>query len=123
MAPEVTPPSVFLMTKFHKFFLSLLHSSSPEVQVLTRISARDIRTNLGANLKAIQEETGLDPWLYGGQRLKKELLKSNINQVPESDIWRLGYLKKLLIRRAYAYYNGSDEITEIENLIISLVST
>ena len=111
------------MTKFHKFFLSLLQSSSPEVQVLTRISARDIRTNLGANLKAIKEETGLDPSLYGGQRLKKELLKSNINQVPESDIWRLGYLKKLLIRRAYAYYNGSDEITEIENLIISLVST
>ena len=116
MAPGVTPPSVSLMTRFHKFFTSLLVSSSPEVAVLARLSARDARTSLGSNVKAIEEETGLDPWLFGGQRLKAKLLSANTAHVPEPDVWRIGYLEKLLTKRAHAYYNGSDEILEVDNL-------
>ena len=119
----MVPPSVSLMTLFHKFFLSLPESGSPEVQVLSRISARDMRTNLGANLYALKEETGLDPWIFGGQRLKHELLKFNFKAVPECDQWRLGYLDRLLTQRTYAYLNGMEDVAEIEDLISSLVST
>ena len=117
------PPSVSIMTQFHKFFLSLLESGSLEVQVSSRILVRDIQTNLGANLTALKEETGLDPWIFGRLHLKHELLKFNTEAVPECDHWRLAYLGKILIQRTYAYFNGLEEAMEIEALINSLVST
>ena len=94
------------MTRFHKFFHSLLDSPSPEVRVLVRLSARDLRTNIGKNLRSIHDETGLDPWLFGGQRLKEELLHYNMKPVPEKDKWRIRLLEKYMGIRSQAYYIG-----------------
>ena len=96
LAPGVVHPRVYLMTRFLTFFHSLLESPSPEVQVMARLSARDKRTNVGSNLDHIRCETGLDPWLYGGERIRDCLVSSNQNYIPESDVWRVEYARKLL---------------------------
>ena len=111
------------MTRFHKFFRSLIDNSSIEVMVLSQLSARDVRTNLGSNLRAIQEETELDPWLFGGDRLRDELLRHHTTPVPQCDTWRLPLLEKLLTQRTFAFYNNPEDIPHMDQLINSLVST
>ena len=117
------PPCVSLMTRFHRFFHSLLDSPSPEVRVLVRLSARDLRTNIGKNLRSIHDETGLDPWLFGGQRLKEELLHYNMKPVPEKDKWRIRLLEKYMGIRSQAYYTCDDTLEDIDEMIKSLVKS
>ena len=64
-ATNVTSPKVTLLSRCHKFFHRLLDSDSSEVQIVARLAARDLRSNLGRNLQYMREETGLDPWVYG----------------------------------------------------------
>ena len=47
LMPDTVPPNVALFAKFHKFFHALLDSPSPEVQLVCRLYARDLRTKLG----------------------------------------------------------------------------
>ena len=105
LAPDITPPRVSLMTRFLKFFHGLLDADSREIQVLCRLAARDIRTSLGSNLKSAREETGLDPWVYGGQRMKQALLEYNHVHIPEGDEWRVPFLSKLLQQRLIQHYD------------------
>ena len=58
LAQNLLPPKIAMLTRFHKFFHSLLDSQSPEVQTIVRLSSRDIRTNVGKNLRLNEEETG-----------------------------------------------------------------
>ena len=120
LAAGVTPPSVSLMTRQLSFFHSLLNSVSPEAQVLSRIAARDIRTTLGSNLAHIHTETGLDPWQFGGKRVRDDLLKYQKSEVSDKDRWRLKYLDKLLTQRLHQFYNGSQSCEELDALIHSL---
>ena len=85
LAPEVIPPSVSLMTRQLSFFHSLINGPSPEAETLARLSARDIRSTLGSNLAHIRTESGLDPWEFGGERVKLELMKYNASKVNEND--------------------------------------
>ena len=62
----------------------------------------------------------LDPWLYGGDRMRKELLKYNRKRIPESDKWRIGYLEKLLTQRLIMHYEMED-LDTVTNIIESLV--
>ena len=110
------------MSRFLSFFHSLLSSPSTEVQVLSRLSARDLRTTLGSNLAHAQAETGLDPWSYGGQRMKDELRMFNKSQVPVEDEWRLPLLEKFLYQGLVNYYESNDEIELIDSQLQSLVT-
>ena len=83
-APDLTPLRVGLLTKFHGFFKSLLESPSPEVSVVARLVARDIRTSLGSTLALIRRETGLDPWRVGRGHLCQVLKEKAKVNVPES---------------------------------------
>ena len=124
LAPNVVPPNIGLLTRFHKFFFSLLESPSNEVQMMVRLSARDLRTNLGRNLEYIREETGLDPWLYGTARIKTELLNFHKLHIPDNEAWKLGYLEKLMNTRSFAYYCGNfQEEEDTNSLIHSLVTS
>ena len=122
LASGITPPQVSLMTRQVSFFHSLLNSPSPEIQCIARISARDLRSNLGSNLNHIEKESGLNPWIFGGRRMKDALTKANQFRVPEADEWRINYLRKLLAQRHFEHYNGADENEELTNIISSLVS-
>ena len=120
LAPGITPPSVSLMTRQLSFFHGLLECPSPEAETLARLSARDIRTTLGSNLDHIRKETGLNPWHFGGERIKMELLKNNFSEMDENDKWRIAYLEKLLTHRLYQYYQGNHECEELDQMINSL---
>ena len=101
-----------------------MNSPSKEVQVISRLAARDIRTSIGSNLDALKRETGLDPRCFGTDRLKQELLNTydqNLS-VNVEDEWRLPYLDRLLTERTMAFYNGDTENhTKINELLQSLV--
>ena len=123
LAPHVMPPKVGLLSRFHKFFHGLLDSPSFEVQVLARLSARDIRTNIGKNLCYIEEETGLNPWVYGSNRIRDELRKRHEYVIDDRDCWRFPLLDKLLSQKQFAYYTGDSQLEEeTTNLIYSLVT-
>ena len=124
LAPSLTPPKVGLLSRFHKFFHGLLNSPSPEVEILARLSARDLRTNIGRNLSYIYNETGLNPWEFGTSRIRSEL-KRKYRVVPDTcDLWRLPYLDKLLSQRLEAFYCGDTEgEKQIDKLIHSLVAS
>ena len=99
-----------------------MDSPSHEVAVVATLAARDIRSNLGANLSLIKRETGLDPWVVGPGHLKDALQRAEIADVPESDSWRLPYLQQLLSQKMESYYRGDQEEEErLGDLINSLV--
>ena len=124
LAPGVLQPDVYLMTRFITFFHSLLNSSSPEAQMMCRLSSRDLWSNLGSNLDHIRNETGIDPWIYGGIRIRDALVEARRPKVTEQDEWKIRYLEKLLGNRLEAYFTGNMETEEYLNTIIhSLVST
>ena len=61
LAPHLWPLKSNLLSRFFSFFLSLLNSDSTEVQVVARLAARDLRSNVGSNRSLIRDITGLDP--------------------------------------------------------------
>ena len=65
LAPHVNSLRVNILTRFRGFFWSLLDSSSWEVAVVAQLAARDVRFIVGSNLRMIQHESGLDPWMAG----------------------------------------------------------
>ena len=123
LAPDIAPPIVTLMLRQAKFFHSLLDSPSCEVQVLSRLSARDVRSNLGSNLSHIQRESRLDPWIFGGERLKDQLCDFHHVPVPEADSWRIGYMAKLQCQRLLHHFNGCEKDEHLEAIVHSLASS
>ena len=122
LKPDTTKPEVTLLSRFHRFFHGLLDSPSPEVQTMVRLSARDLRTNTGRNLAYIEQETGLNPWVFGTNRIKDELRQTHATKIPDNEKWRLIYLEKLMCTKLMAYYDGNGDLeAEISCLIDSLV--
>ena len=122
LAPNIVTPRVSLMSRQSTFFHSLLENPSVEAQTLSRLAARDIRSNLGSNLAHMREESGLCPWEYGGTRLKQELVKHNLAPVTEFDRWKIGLLEKYLTEKLMIFYYGLEENEDLEGLIASLVA-
>ena len=92
--------------------------------MMCRLSSRDLRSNLGSNLDHIRKETGLDPWIYGGTRVRDALVEARRPKLSEQDEWKVLYLNKLLGNRLEAYFTGNTETEEYFNTLIhSLVST
>ena len=122
LAPDLVSLRVNLLTRFRKFFRSLMESPSKEVQVVASISARDMRSSLGSNLALLREETGLDPWVVSQGQLKKALIDAETVEVPAGDKWRISYLEKLLQQCQLLHYLGNkDEEDRLKGLINSLV--
>ena len=122
LAPDITSLKVNLLTQFHGFFRGLLDCPSHEVRVVTLLAARDIRSNLGSNMALLQNQTGLNPWVIGRSNLKQELKKAERVMIPDSDIWRVDYLQRLLNERLVAHYKcNQEEEKKLINLINSLV--
>ena len=78
---------------------SLKKSASREVQVLSGLLARDIRSMTGRNLQLIADVSGLSPWTASAARLRDRLIASEVVEVPPMDRWRLPYLGSLLSQR------------------------
>ena len=76
---------------------------------MANLSGRDIRSTTGRNLALLRESSGLDPWMYGSARLKDELAKNEMVDVPPTAQWRVKYLADLLEQRQIFHYMGDKE--------------
>ena len=90
--------------------------------MVARLAARDVRTNMGSNLRVLWEELGLDPWTSSKSLMRDRLRESDRVEVPEADLWRIDYLRKLMDAQQEAYYdNDDDKFLQTTDLIESLV--
>ena len=113
---------VDILCRYVKFFLSLRSSACLEVQVLSRLLARDIRSVTGRNLLHIQETSGLDPWTTSNKKMKTNLVAAELVPVPQQDEWRLSYLCSLISQRREVHILAmEEEETYLQELIDSLV--
>ena len=87
-----------LLTRYVNFFRSLLKSKSSEVALVASLAARDRSSTTGINLYRIQLETGLNPWIAKPSAIRQALVERE-ETVPVNKLWRLPFLKKLLIQR------------------------
>ena len=117
-----TSARVDILSRFVKFFHGLRSSASHEVQVLSRLLARDRQSVTGKNLLLVQELSGINPWTATPGRLKAALQAEEVVDVPALDMWRLSYLSSLLRQRGEAHYLAlEDDEQRITDLINSLV--
>ena len=117
-----TSARVDILSRFVKFFHGLRSSASHEVQVLSRLLARDRQSVTGKNLLLVQELSGMNPWTATPGRLKAALQAEEVVDVPALDRWRLSYLSSLLRQRGEAHYLAlEDDEQRITDLINSLV--
>ena len=113
---------VDILSRFVKFFHSLRQSASYEVQVLSRLLARDVQSTTGKNLRLVQEVTNLNPWICSYGKLKTALVQAEVIAVPNEDRWRLPYLGTLLGQRREAFNMALEtEEKRLTALIDSLV--
>ena len=101
---------------------SLRTSASHEVQVLSRLLARDRQSVTGNNLLLVQELSGMNPWTATPGRLKAALQAEETVDVPVPDRWRLGYLSSLLRQRGEAHHlaleEDEDQLTDLINSMV-----
>ena len=116
----MTSAKVDILARYGGFFSSLRKSPSHEVAVMANLASRDIRSATGRNLALVKECSGLDPWVYGAARLKSELAKCEILDVPPTDQWRVKYLGDLLEQRQILHYMGDKEG---ENTVAELIDS
>ena len=122
LAPNLSSLRCRLLSRFHKFFISLLDNSAVEISVLARLAARDLRSNLGSNLRLLTDESGLNPWLSSPSLMKRRLRENDVTEPPSQDKWRLEFLRKLLTARQIAHYECQDDTEqEITNIINALI--
>ena len=81
------------MERYLAFFQKLINSPSKEIRLLANIVGRDPRSTTSKNLIYIKQLSGLDPWDFSSQNIKKNL---PVKEVPENEKWRLGLLSSLM---------------------------
>ena len=110
-----------LLSRYTKFFQSLLKSKSPEVALVANLTARNVSSTTGSNLFKLSQESGLNPWVASPAMIT-EALDRQTTPVPNEDIWRLPLLEKLLLQR-YEMETQVQDTTAIQELIDALCSS
>ena len=121
LTPGVSSARADILARFAGFFRALRKSPSSEVSVMANLVGRDLRSTTGRNLAYLQDCSGLDPWVFGSDRLKVEVTKKEAVDVPAVDEWRIPYLRKLLEQKQMLHYMGDKESeVSVTKLIDSL---
>ena len=108
-----------ILARYCKFFRSLRDSQSFEVASLANLISRDVRSSTGANLRAIRDLSGKDPWVDSPTAIKAALADAELVQIHDIDKWRVRYLGVLLEQRMEWNYLGSeDEKKAVQKLIV-----
>ena len=108
-----------ILARYIKFVRGLRASPSMEVAVLCGVVSGDMQTTTGSNLNLIRLETQLNIMAVSMNMVRDELGKRMAAAIPESDVWRVGFLAKLLQERGEAHYGGL-QTNELTSLIDSL---
>ena len=109
-----------VISRYVKFFQSLIRSKSKEVRLIAELAAKDKSSTTGKNLAKMRQETGLNPWVTSPFEVRLKLHKADV-KVQVSDEWRLPYLQKLLGQRHELELELLDtkEIDKFINIICS----
>ena len=109
-----------VISRYVKFFQSLIRSKSKEVRLIAELAAKDKSSTTGKNLAKMRQETGLNPWVTSPFEVRLKLHEADV-KVPVSDEWRLPYLQKLLEQRHELELELLDtkEIDKFINIICS----
>ena len=111
-----------ILARYVNFYRSLLSSPCREVNILSRVVAKDIRSTTARNLQLVERESAGLTWAAPPSKVKEALAKGE-PAVPEADAWRIGYLGNLLEKRDMLVYQGEEESEEVgrtQELINSL---
>ena len=108
-----------IFSQYIGFLSKLRKSVSPEIRMLSYVSAADIRSTTGRNCYNLRQEFSLDPWKSSPNCLKS---RYSYYVVPEADSWRLPLLTTLLQQR-YELNACGDSTETAERLIKSLCTS
>ena len=121
LSAGLTSAKVDILARYRNFFHSLRQSPCYEVAVMANIAGRDLRSITGSNLRVVQDNSGLDPWVCSSAQLKMQLRQKELVMVSTQDKWRVQYLCTLLAQRQELHYLGADEEkAKVADLIDSL---
>ena len=95
------------ITRYIKFVAGLRSSPSMEVAEMFGVASNDVRTTTGRNLRLLKLDSGLDTLTSSSVKVKA-VMSGKLVPVPDRDVWRLGYLAKLLEARGQAHYMGEE---------------
>ena len=104
-----------LLARWEKYFQWWLSSPLPEVCIVARIAAGDIRTTTRAN-NCIITELGLDPRTASPAKVRLEYRESQPEET-EEQMAKLDLLLELLERRGMEHTIGEEQEGEVNNLI------
>ena len=122
LSPGLSSARTDILVRYAKFFTSLRRSTSREVAMLANLVSRDISTTTGANLRYIEDSSGLSPWETSQEKLREAIIEKETVTVQDMDKWRIPLLDKLLATRQNMEYMGEEEneVSRMTDLIDSL---
>ena len=82
------------MKRFIKFLDSLAKSERPALQALLSLSCKDVRTTTGANLRHIQNQTGI--YIIPGITKANIMNEKHLYKIPEGEEWKVGLIASLM---------------------------
>ena len=107
-----------VLARYCKFVNSARTSPSLEVRVVANISAADVRSPTGRNLRNMEKEAGMSLTEENMWKMRRVLLELR-SPVPSQDRWRLGCLRKFLTEK-YRLLAQDQDTEAVELLIDSL---
>ena len=111
-----------ILARYPKFFLSLKKNACYEVRILANLTAKDVRSITGGNLRTVREACGFDPLMHSAWRVKTAIASREQVEVLPENKWMLGYLWTLLGKvQTCKHMALVDEQKELQELIDSLV--
>ncbi len=107
-----------LCGRWVKFYKSLYSSPSPEVEIVARIAAADVRSTTADNNRFIFEKTGLRVDTARPRTVQEEL-RNRDTQMSDDELIKAGDLSRLLQLRAELHRKAEDTTNltrEINNI-------
>ena len=108
-----------VLSRYSTFYQNLLRSPCREVSVIAEVMSKDARSTTAANLSYVSAITGLNCSTADKMSIKAAL---PIEEVPESERWRLGLLDSLLSERD-AREKDSKDVKRVISMLGSLCNT
>ena len=108
-----------VLSRYSTFYQNLLRSPCSEVLVLAELMSKDARSTTAENLAHVSATTGLNCSSAEKLAIKAAL---PIEEVPESERWRLGLLDSLLSERAELEKDGKD-VKRVVSMLSSLCNS
>jgi hypothetical protein len=110
-----------ILPQYSGFFQSLLTSASTEVQLVANIVGRNVSTNTGRNLKLMEDEFSVSPWVATASQIREKYPGC---EVPPEQEWVLPELAAALDERLEREGEGEEgEEMEYLNFVINSYST